>query len=66
MATTNKGKGTYVSTPTRTPPTRPRGIVIGALIVFVPSIEEDEEEPVLGGLDTTLSASGTPIDKLSQ
>lgn len=59
VPTVDRGKGVYVFPNKKAPPTRLTWIVIGTPVVSVPSVhDEKEEEPVLGGVDITL----TPID----
>lgn len=48
------------------PPTRPKGIVIGAPAVTMPLVEEEEDEPLLGGLDLTPLSIDIPLVELSE
>lgn len=52
----DKGKGTYVSPPKKKKAllTKPTEIVIGTSVTSVPSILEEEEEPISGDVNITL------------
>lgn len=63
--TIDKGKKTYVPPPKKAAPLKPKGIVIRAPTMSMASIEEEENEPILGS-EPTFSAMGILIEGLSE
>lgn len=61
-ATTDKGKGIYFPPHKKITPTKAKGIVIGAVTLSMPVVEEEEDEPIMGESKPTLSAADIPIE----
>lgn len=66
----DNGNGTYIPSLKKkiVPPTKPKGIVIGASAASAPFIsnEEEEEEPILGGDDIIPPNTDVPMEGLNE
>lgn len=68
VSAVDKGKGVFIPSPKKkfAPPTKSKGIVIGAATNPAALISKEEEEHALRGNDITLLPANVPMEKVSE